>query len=188
MEGKVVYKGSSQNGKEILMRYPLKEDAKLMQDYINILSKERTFVRFQGEQITLNEEANYLDSQLQKFKNSLSVLLLVFCEENLIGISGIEMKDKIERHVGVFGISIAKDFRGEGIGTKLMELVISEAEKNLPALEIITLSLFANNTLAKQMYQEFGFVEYGYLPNGVITENGFIDHIYMYKVIRSNVR
>lgn len=155
-----------------------------MWEYINTLSKERTFIRYQGEEVSLEEETKYLNSQLEKISQKCAVLLLVFCEGKLIGISGIDMKDKIEKHIGVFGISVAKDFRGEGIGSKLMELVIEEVEKNLTGLEIITLGVFSNNDLAKKMYQRFGFVEYGSLPKGIKLEKEYADHIYMYKVLR----
>lgn len=182
-EGKIVFKGESEKGKEIIIRYPKKDDVQAMCEYINTLSKERTFIRYQGEEVSLEEETKYLNSQLEKIFQNRAVLLLVFCEGKLIGISGIEMKDRIEKHIGVFGISIAKQFRGEGIGSKLMELVIDEAKKNLTGLEIITLGVFSNNSLAKEMYKKFGFVEYGSLPKGVKLENGYADHVFMYKLI-----
>lgn len=184
-EGKIVFKNNFQN-KEAVIRYPIKEDAKLMWEYINALSKEQTFISFQGEEVLLEEEEKYLKSQLERISKNLSVLLLVVCEGKVIGISGIDMKVRTEKHIGVFGISIAKEFRGEGIGSKLMQLVTSEAEKNIPQLEIITLGCFANNELARQMYQKFGFLEYGNLPKGIKLEKGYVDHIYMYKVVKAS--
>ncbi len=41
-----------------------------------------------------------------------------------------------------------------------------EAEKNIPQLKIVTLGVFASNLLAKQIYEKFGFKEYGRLPRG----------------------
>lgn len=87
-------------------------------------------------------------------------------------------------HIGNFGISIAKDFRGEGIGKLLMQTVLDEAVKEIPDLQMVTLGVFSNNDLAKKMYEEFNFVEFGRLPKGVKLEVGFTDHIYMYKVIK----
>ena len=37
--------------------------------------------------------------------------LLVFYDNKLVGSSGVEMKDKAQKHIGNFGISIAKDSR-----------------------------------------------------------------------------
>lgn len=184
MEGKIVFKGNSKNGEEIIIRYPIKEDAQLMWEYINTLSKEKTYIRLQGEEVSLEEEEKYLNSQLDKINKNLAVLLLVIVKGKVIGISGIEMKNRIEKHVGGFGISIAKEFRGEGIGSNLIQLVLDEAEKNIPQLETVTLGVFSNNDWAKKMYEKFGFVEYGSLHNGIKLENGYADHVYMYKVIR----
>lgn len=184
-KGKIVFKGRSDKGKEITIRYPTKKDLKAMWEYINTLSDERTYIIFQGEKLTLEEEEKFLKTHLEKISKNLAVLLLVFCEGKLIGNSGIDLKERVERHIGVFGITIAKGFRGEGIGTKLMELVIKEAEENLPNLETITLGVFSNNDLAKEMYRKFGFREYGNLPMGIKLENGYIDHIYMYRIIKN---
>ena len=53
--GKVAYQGKTSKGKELIIRYPNKDDAQLMREYINTLSEERTFIRFQGEKVSLEE-------------------------------------------------------------------------------------------------------------------------------------
>ena len=183
MEGKIVFKGKSKSGKGIIIRYPIKEDAQLMWEYINTISKERTFISYQGEEITFEEEKKFLNSQLDKINKNLAVLLLVICDEKVVGISGIEMKNRIERHIGVFAISIAKEFRGEGLGSSLMQYILDEAERNIPQLETVTLGVFSNNILAKEMYKKCGFLEYGSLPKGIKLENGYANHVFMYKLI-----
>lgn len=184
MEEKIVFKGNSDKGKEMVIRYPTVEDLKKMWEYINEISKEKTFIRFQGEEVSLEGEEKFLSSELEKINKNQSVQLLVFHQDKLIGIAEIDMKDKIGRHQGVLGISILKDFRGEGIGSILMQCVLDEAKKNLSELEIVVLGVFANNSLAIEMYQKFGFVEYGKLPKGIKLEEGYVDHIYMYKVVK----
>lgn len=181
---KIVFEGLSKKGNKIIVGYPTKDDTQIFCDYINALSREKTFVRFQGEEISLEDEEKYLKSQLKRITNKQTVKLLVFCNDKLIGISGIDMKDKTESHEGVFGISIAKNYRGEGIGKKFMQLVLREAKKNIPQLRIITLGVFGNNPLAKNIYEKFGFKEYGRLPKGSLLKGKYVDHIYMYKNIR----
>ena len=184
MDRKVVWEGLSKKGNKIVICYPTKDDAQIFCDYINALSKEKTFVRFQGEEVSLKNETKYLNTQLEKIAKKQSVELLVFCNNKLIGISSIDMKDKTESHEGVFGISIAKEYRGEGIGKKFMQLVLEEAEKNMPQLRIVTMGVFGNNILAKSIYEEFGFSEYGRLTKGSLHKGKYVDHIYMYKNIR----
>lgn len=184
MGRKIVFEGLSKKGNKIVICCPTREDAQIFCDYINALSKEKTFVRFQGEEIKLEDEIKYLDTQLERIIKKQTVQLLVFCNNKLIGISGIDMKDKTESHEGVFGISIARGYREEGIGEKLMQTVLEEAVRSMPQLRIITLGVFGDNTLAKSIYEKFGFKEYGRLPNGSLHKEQYVDHIYMYKNVR----
>lgn len=184
MEGKVVFEGKTKTGKDIIIRYAKDGDAPLMQEYINTLSKEQTYIRFQGEQVSLEEEEKYLKEQLEKMNKHKAVLLLVFYNDQLVGNSGVDLSDRVDAHVGVFGISVADGYRKDGIGSLLMDCVLQEAEKELPDLKIATLGVFSNNPFAKSMYERKGFKEYGNLPEGVLHKEQFVDHIYMYKKIR----
>ncbi len=183
MEGKVVFEGESKTGDKLLIRYPTKHDLDALLTYINALSKEQTYIRYQGEEITLEEETQYLTSQLKRIEQKQSVQLLVFSEGELIGNTSIDLFDKTESHKGLLGISIAKDYRGKGIGKLLLKHILEEV-KTLPKLRIITLAVYSVNNLAIEMYKKFGFVEYGRLPNGVHYRGNFIDEILMYKPVR----
>lgn len=179
--GKIVYQNTLPSGKQIIIRYPVESDAKAMTDYMNTLSKEQTFISFQGEILELKDEENYLKSYLEKIEKGTGVKLMVFVNDNLVGISDIESKTRVEKHVGVFGITLAKEYRGQGVGKVLMEQVLDESKKNLKDLKIVTLSVFANNPSAVNLYKKMGFTEYGNLPKGIIHKGEYIDHIYMYK-------
>lgn len=181
MEGKIVFEGKTSKGHEFIIRYPTKGDASAMLDYINELSKEQTFIRFQGEQLTLEHETRFLNDQLKRIEDKRTVQLHVFSNNKLIGISGIDLKDKVEHHEGVFGISLKKEFRGEGIGKILMQQILDEAIKNMPQLRIITMGVFEYNPVAMTMYKNFGFKEFGRLPKGIFYKGKYIDHIYLYK-------
>lgn len=184
MGGKVVFEGKTKSGIKYLLRYPKSDDLEQLLEYINNLSSEQTFIRFQGEQLTVSEEKENLDRWLEGVEKHTIVQLLMFADVKLIGISGVFLKSKVESHVGDFGISIAKEFRSQGLGKILMEKVLEEAEKNLPNLKLITLTCFAKNTSALHLYKEVGFIEFGKLPEGLLRKGEFTDQICMYKKIR----
>jgi len=181
---KIIYQGKTKKGKDVLIRYPQVGDEVEMLSYINQLSQERTFIRYQGEQESLENEIKYLNSILGNLKNNKAVHLLVFSQERLIAASDVHMLDKTEKHLGIFGIAVSKDFRGEGVGKLLMKLVLKEAEKEIADLKIITLDVYQTNLIAQNLYKEFGFVEYGTLPNGVARNNTFEDRVLMYKNVK----
>ncbi len=181
--GTIVFNGQSKSGKNLIFRYPTENDLQVLCDYINNLSKEKTFILFQGEQVSLEDEKRYLDTQLKAISIGKAVQLLAFSEGILIGNTQINLYDKATKHVGIFGIALAKEFRGEGIGALLMEKIIKEAEKNLQGLKIIILSRLGNNEIAEKLYKKMGFKEYGRLPEGVTHREKLVDHVYMYKKI-----
>jgi len=159
---------------KFVIRYPQDGDAQAMLKFINTLSKEKTFIRFQGEQLTIKEEVKYLKKQLSKIEKGEAVQLLAFMNEKLVGVSSISMKDKVEKHVGGFGISVAKEYRGKGIGKLLMGAVFKEAKKNLATLKIVILTI----------YEKFGFIKYGNLPKGIIYKDNYFDDVLMYKPLK----
>lgn len=148
--------------------------------YINELSAERTYIRLQGKQLTEDEEIQYLTDFIQKMKDKTAVKLFAFDKDTLIGAADVTLGFGAEKHIGLFGITIKKSYRGKGIGTELLHRTIQLAIDTLPDLEIVTLSVFGDNNLAKQMYLKAGFIHYGTLPNGVVRNGTYADHEYMY--------
>ncbi len=183
MDTIIVFKGKINNN-DILIRYPESSDAKQMMVYINSLSDERTFITYQGEHETLESETKFLNQKLKSIYEKTAVMLLAFAKERLVGISGVELGIKTNRHIGTFQISVAKEYRGKGIGKKLLKITEDESIKNLPGLEILILGVFSCNIKAKEMYVKAGYIKEGMLPRGIKLENGYDDHIYMYKNVK----
>lgn len=167
----------------ITIRYPKAQDVEVMQKYINALSEERTHITMQGEIMSLEDEKKYLDGVLEKVKNKTAVQLLMFAGQSMAGISGIELGRLTEKHIGTIGISINKKYRRLGLGKLLLTTILKEAKKELHNMEIFELAVHSKNTVAHKMYVNFGFVEYGRLPNGVKLEKGYQDKILMYKKV-----
>lgn len=183
-EGKVVLTGKTKKGRDIIIRYIKTGDTEKMHEYINSLSQERTFLMYQGEEITLEDEEKYLNDHLDKLKEGKLVHLLAFDGAKLIGGSEVIMNSKIGKHTGVFGLSVSNKYRGEGVGKILMENVLKEAKENLEELKIIILQVFEKNCIAKNLYKKMGFIEYGKLPEGIFRNGEYEDEVYMYKKIR----
>ena len=179
--GKVIYEGKTKKGNEILIRYPVESDIESAMNFINTVSNEQTFITFQGQQMTLEEEKKYMLPFLDKIKKGISLKLFVFKENELIGTSDITPQERTSDHVGTFGLIIKKEYRGEGIGKLLMELTLKEA-KRLKNINIIHLGVFGDNELAFNLYKKMGFVVYGSLPKGVKHKDHYDSHIMMYKL------
>ena len=180
---KIVYQGLTASGQKLIIRYPLARDLLQVWRYFNKLSAEKTFITYQGEKVSKKDEAQWLDKKIKDITQKKLVLLFVFIDGKLSGVSDITLKERVQKHIGTFGITLASSARGQGIGKALMSLVISQAQKKLPSLKTITLDCFANNEVALNLYKSLGFIEYGRLPKGLNYRDTLVDEVSMYKSI-----
>ena len=181
---KIIYQTTTKSGKKVSYRYPTINDAEILKDYINKISAEKSFITFQGEQQTLEEETNWLKDKLEKVSKGECVYLLGFINQKLVTSSEITLKPLNQNHIGSFGITVAKEFRGDGVGKKTMEFVIPEAIKKINNLKIITLEVFSDNPIAQNLYKKMGFIKYGCLPEGFKHQDKFVYSISMYKKVK----
>ena len=183
MDNKIIFKTTTKTGKTLTFRYPTIDDLQIITDFINKVSQEKTFIRFQGEILKLEDEEKWLKDVLLKIKNKQKVYLMAFVGDKFIGSSDIELYSLSRKHVGTFGIVLDKDFRGDGIGKILMNLTIEESKKNLKGLKTIVLECFADNIIGQSLYKKMGFKKYGLLPEASFRQGKFVDEILMYKKI-----
>ncbi len=103
-------------------------------------------------------------------------------KNKLIGISGVKLKIGRQNHVGEFGISIKKEYRGIGLGKKLMAEVLKLAKKELkPVPKIIRLSVFPENKIAQKLYKKFGFKVVAKIPKQIQYKGKLLDEVIMIK-------
>ena len=83
-------------------------------------------------------------------------------------------------HRGEFGISVRKSAWGKGIGTMLMENLLSFA-KNSAHAEIVSLQVRSDNDRAKNLYRKFGFSSIGTFKGYFKIDGEYIDFDIMEK-------
>ncbi|MDD2482759.1 MAG: GNAT family N-acetyltransferase [Candidatus Shapirobacteria bacterium] len=184
MENKIIHTAITKTGKTVSFRYPTIDDAEILMNYINKISAEKSFILLQGEQQSLEEETKWLKDKLEKIDKNKCVYFLGFIDNNLVATAEITLGSFVKKHIGSFGICVAKKYRGEGIGKILMDSVIKESIKNIKDLKIIELEVFANNPIAQELYKKMGFIEFGRMPEGIKHKDNFIDAILMYKKVK----
>jgi len=183
MSSTFIKKLITKRGKEAVIRLPTIDDVIEMTAYINTLSREDTFITFSGEQITLDSEREYVIDLLKRIEKGDAVNMLCIVDGKIVGIVGVERKISSRNrgmHIGIFGISVGKDCRGDGIGLELSVAVIDEAKKKMAGLRMITLSVYKPNKIAYDLYHKLGFVESGTLPQGILFHGEYVDEIEMY--------
>ena len=167
-----------QDGKEVVIRSADPEDAASMLQYMKIMLGETPFLLRTPEEFdyTPEEEARILAGR----KNDpRSLMLLAETEGQIIASADVcshGARSRI-RHRGELGISVRKDYWGQGIGSALMERLISFAEQS--GFEQIELTVAAKNQRAQRLYRKYGFTVYGTRPHGLKYPDGSYDDDYL---------
>ena len=81
------------------------------------------------------------------------------------------------RHSGRLGMGIAADFRGKGVGWRLLDATVTAAHE--AGLTRIELEVFSSNTGAIKLYERYGFVHEGVHRRGRIIDGRVEDVLMM---------
>lgn len=175
--------GTTRDGRAYIVRRPSLDDVDSALTYINRLSSEQTFVSFQGEQLTHEDEQKFIERAIEHYENRTGVHLFLMVDGAVMGICGVDAKPRSESHVGDLGISLDASVRGEGLGRMLMEETLALAEQHITDLRLITLTVKGPNAIARSLYEKLGFTTFGCLPHGTMHQGEFVDEIYMYRPV-----
>ena len=183
--GQILREFKTKSNKTALLRILKENDAKDLQDYMNRLSSEDTFVAYSGEIVTLEEEKRTIRSYLDSLEKGNCIPIVCEINGKIVSICRINRKlnmKKRSRHIAVVVISVKKEFRGEGIGKECLAEVITQS-KNLKGVNILKLTAFADNTPAINLYEKIGFKIVARLPKQYLCKGKYQDNIIMQKEI-----
>jgi RimJ/RimL family protein N-acetyltransferase len=60
-----------------------------------------------------------------------------------------------------------------------MKITLETAWQKLNGLQIVTLHVLGNNTVAQRLYEKYGFIECGRVNNGYWYRNNYVDDVMM---------
>ena len=167
------------NGIECCLRNATESDGQLVLDNFNLTHAQTDYLLTYLDENTFDvaQESRILKEK-ENSENEIEIIAII--DGAVIGTAGIEAvgaKYKV-RHRAEFGISIAKEFWGLGIGQALITACI-ECARAAGYIQL-ELNVVADNVRALSMYQKVGFVEYGRNPKGFNSRTaGFQEVIYM---------
>lgn len=84
-------------------------------------------------------------------------------------------------HVGEVSMLVDSKYRSRGIGGKLLDSAIKQSKGKF---EILYLTVFASNKIAKNLYKSRGFKRFGIGPRAVKRGTKYIDLEYYYLKLR----
>ncbi len=153
------------NGKKCCIRNGTEQDGQAVLDNFNLAIGETDYLlSYPGENsFDVTRQSRFLKEKAERENEIQLVAVVDGAVVGIAGINAIGTKYKV-RHRAEFGVSVAKDFWGLGIGQALMAACV-ECARAAGYLQL-ELNVVAENTRAVSMYQKAGFVEYGRNPKG----------------------
>ena len=106
------------------------------------------------------ERAKPLEWTVSRVK--ADVVLGAHVNGRLVGVLGMSIEPRAKiRHKGhVFGMYVAPEHAGRGVGRALVAECIARA-KRIPGLELLQLTVTEGNSRAKSLYEKAGFRQFG---------------------------
>ena len=170
----------SRDGKKFIIRQPNESDAAGIIHYSKTLfaSTDQVLTMPEEYAITIENEKIWINDFI---KNPNSLLLVAEYENQIVGmLFFVPNSKKKNSHTGEFGVNVHPKFQGIGIGRKLIQMLIDWAKEN-NKIEKVTLSVFATNKKAIQLYRDLGFIEEGRLVKSIKQISGeYVDTLLMY--------
>ena len=173
------YKFISKKGNSVVFRHTTPDDLEAMLSYINTLIAEDTFIGLYGEPLPRDEEEKTLKEILEGVGSGDRVFIVVEVNGVYKGNAGVQRdKTRRKKHVGNIGISLAAEFRNEGIGAQLLATLIEEGKRL--GMRLLHLTCLENNDRALHLYEKLGFKRCGYIPNACFWKGGYVGEVTLY--------
>ncbi|MCY6958510.1 GNAT family N-acetyltransferase [Clostridium brassicae] len=163
---------------QIIIREAKKSDAKALIEYLNIIGGESDFLTFGIGEFgrSVNQEEEFIENALKK-RNALFIIAEINGKivGNLNFSGGPRQRNA---HVGGFGVSILKEYWGNGLGEELIKYLIGWS-KSSGIIRKINLRVRTDNTKGINLYKKLGFSEEGIVKRDFLINGEFYDSLLM---------
>lgn len=167
------------NGKTAILRSGTMADGEAALANFNLTHGETDYLFSYPHENTMTaaEEGTFL---AEKTASEREIEILALVEGKIAGMAGISAlgtKCKVF-HRAEFGIAIAKEYWGLGLGKAMTEACVACAKQ--AGYSQLELDVVAENEGAVALYRRCGFVEYGRNPRGFCSPlSGYQELVYM---------
>ena len=137
-----------------LIREITPEDAEALVAYVEALVAEGTGTITLRKAQTLEQEREFIANNEAAER---AFVLVAMDGARVVGMLDLQAGERdFNRHCGRFGMSVAKDWRGKGVGRAILEAAIVKT-REWPGFCRIELEVFPHNAAAIALYESLGF-------------------------------
>lgn len=171
------------NGKEVIFRSPTADDAESFLKFREIIPHESTHtMQYVGMKLpTVEETANRLTLQQE---DKTTVNICAFDEEKVIACLNFRLPHDDHpwvKHLGQFGMFILREYWGQGIGKRLLELQDDHARTiNVSRIEAM---VRVENERGINLYRHSGYKIEGRREKAAKIDGKFVDEFFIAKLL-----
>ena len=118
-------------------------------------------------------------------RRTYNMLVALSNDNKLIGTITYILGDRVKtRHIAhIYGVYVTSEFRGKGIGRKLLESALERISKNEGIVKV-QLTVNTKQDAAVKLYTDFDFVIVGRLAKELKVGDEYYDELVMEKMLR----
>lgn len=166
----------------IRLRPPEPKDSLALMDFFNGLIEEDIQINY-NRKVGYEEEAGWLRKKLEEVARSEALLLVAEQEDGkIVGAVDVRRGRFKEAHTGELGVSVDRDYRKRGLGTRMMRVALKEAKRL--GIKLVWLQVFSTNIGAIRLYRRLGFRKEAYLKKRLLHRGKYVDKLIMSRSLR----
>ena len=163
----------TEDGKRIVLRRLTRRDIDRIVRLWQALADERRYIA--TDKVTVEQKNRWVKS----IHDRGVLWVLAEIEGELAGSLSLARHRDSEKtkHVRGLAMGVAREYRGMGVGSALMDYAVRWARKR--KVKKIVLSVFSTNRKAIALYKKFGFVTEGTRKKQFLIQGKYVDEIMM---------
>lgn len=165
------------DGREVLVRSFTRDDFGKLRKFFNGLVEEGAYIAI-DRPVSNSEERKMDEDNLARMNSREMIVWVVQSGGKIVGRVSAERMQRRERDNVSLSFYISKEFRGAGLGTVLIRLIVNESVKVFEPHNLY-LTVYSNNRKAIALYVREGFEKLGVLPDWMRNNDSYMDRVYM---------
>jgi len=130
-----------------------------------------------------SESQKPMDELIAKQRGRMSddnVVFVAMSDDEYVGMVGLrqEPAKKVRHKAMIWGMFVASEHRGKGIGYKLIKQAINHTEQ-FSGVEQVLLTVVSSNVGARNLYEAMGFEVWGTEKNALKVDGRYYDEDWM---------
>lgn len=149
------------------------------EDYVQNVQDELIFryIRVIPEPYELKDAKSFIEDCKEKWRKSESFQFGVVISGEVVGSIGLKMRGEEEDELAELGYWIGREYRGEGVMSEAVELLLDFGFSEL-SLHKIMARVYEENMPSRKLLEKLGFRREGLLREHEFHKGKFFDTVY----------